>query len=243
MKPKYPGLSFFAGGNTYPWQLAAVCLSAILLACGGFWLYNAVLERGPASLLTSLHPERSVSSVHLREQPVYRIKKRQELLGVRVYRIISRRQPEEFLVLEGLSRQAVDHVYGKPIDPFWANQMANQLLKLRGSGDATETSPPISVEIQNIRTLQAGHLPHAQRSVPYWQIEVKFKLSSEEQSRYYEAGIVRHVRDAISASRAARPGDASPGLDTLVVGYAPKDTFQKDLVIDLMNQLDFSGEG
>jgi hypothetical protein len=215
---------------------------AILLMWGGMRLYDIVLELGPAGLFPGAHPGGNGSSVHLREQPVYRIKKRQELLGVRVCRIVSRRQPEEFLILEGLSRRAVDRVYGKPVDPFWANQVANQLLKLRGVGESAE-APPVSVEIQNIRTLQAGRLPHARRSLPYWQVEVKLKLSNEDQPRYYEAGIVRHARDATSEPRTSQANDTPSRLDTLVVGYAPKDTFQKELVADLMNQLDFSGDG
>ncbi len=174
---------------------------------------------------TSIH-----ETVRLLEQPVYKIKKKQELLGVNVLRIISKRQPEEFLVLDGVSRSMVDKVYGKEPDLAWANLMANQLIKLRQSGDG---SLPITVNVQGVKTLDAGLIQHLQEQYPYWQLEVQFKLSNESSPRAYQAGVIRHIQ-------AGQPDSGTgSGKDTLVVGYAQKEAFQKDLLLDLMTHLQF----
>lgn len=166
------------------------------------------------------------NTVRLSEQPVYKIKKKQEVLGVSVLRIVSKQQPEEFLVLEGVSRPLVDKVYGKKPDLVWANLMANQLLKLRQSGDG---SSPISVEVQGVKTLRSGVITQHKKEFPYWQLEVQFKLSNENAPRAYQAAVVRNIR----------PAQLKGEKDTLLVGYAQKEAFQKELVADLMNHLRF----
>ncbi|MCE3234692.1 MAG: hypothetical protein K0Q50_872 [Vampirovibrio sp.] len=208
-------------------KLALAGLAA-LLAVGGLWVYSTVSELGPAGLIPGQHFTSDVPSVRLKEQPVYKVKKKQEVLGVQVVRIISKQQPEEFLVVDGVSRKLVDQVYGKKPDLVWANLMANQLMKLRQPGDGGDTSP-ISVEIQNVKTLNAGVINKNKQALPYWQLEVRFKLSNEDAPRYYQAGVVRN----------ARSEDQPDGRDTLVVGYAQKEAFQKELVADLMNHLSF----
>jgi hypothetical protein len=177
-----------------------------------------------------LLPQTTVQGAHdtvrLSEQPVYKIKKKQEVLGVNVLRIVSKRQPEEFLLLEGVSRPLVDRVYGKKPDLVWANLMANQLLKLRQSGDG---SSPVTVDVQGVKTLHSGVITQHKQVFPYWQLEVQFKLSNETAPRAYQAAVVRNIR----------PAQADSGKDTLLVGYAQKEAFQKELVADLMNQLRF----
>ena len=211
-------------GGIFGWSVL------VLFLLGGAWFYSIVSEVGwmglfPASGKSSVH-----ETVRLSAQPVYKIKKKQEVLGVNVLRIISKRQPEEFLVLDGVSRSMVDRVYGKQPDLVWANLMANQLLKLRQSGDG---SSPITVDVQGVKTLNSGLIKHHQKQYPYWQLEVQFKLSNESSPRAYQAAVVRHVQFS--------QADGAPdnGKDTLVVGYAQKEAFQKDLLPDLMTHLQF----
>jgi hypothetical protein len=202
----------------------------IVAVVGGAWLYSVLSEVGMMGVLPGSRNGLHESQVHLQDQPVYRIKKKQELLGVNVIRIISKQQPEEFLVLDGVSRKLVDRIYGQKPDLVWANLMANQLVKLRqtGEGDAS----PVSVEVQGVKTLESSTMMHHKKQVPYWQLEVKFKLSNESEPRFYEAGVVRNIGE--------QPDASSPNqFDTLVVGYAQKEAFQKELVADLMDHLSF----
>ena len=208
----------------YKWSVV------VLAALVGFWLYTVVSEVGLFGLISGLMPrnakESPLSTVQLIEQPIYQVKKKQEVLGVSVLRIISKQQPEEFLVLEGVSRPLVDKVYGKKPDLTWTNLMANQLLKLRQSG---ENSSPITVEVQDVKTLKSGMIQQKKKNLPYWQLEVKFKLSNEDAPRSYQAAVIRNLG----------PQSAKDDKDTLVVGYAQKEAFQKELLSDLMNHLRF----
>jgi hypothetical protein len=205
-------------------------LVGILLAVlAGVRLYGTLSEVGFMGVLPGANGNSIHNHVHLQDQPVYKIKKKQELLGVNVIRIISKQQPEEFLVLDGVSRKLVDHIYGQTPDLAWANLMANQLLKLRQPGDGDAS--PVSVEVQSIKTLSAGVITRQKQRLPYWQLEVQFKLSNESEPRFYEAGVVR--------TGTTVQNGPSGELDTLVVGYAQKEAFQKELVADLMNHLSF----
>ncbi len=208
------------------WLPLGLALGLFLLA-GGIWLYNTISELGPAGLLPGHNAATAMPPIRLKEQRIYRVKKKQELMGVQVIRIISKQQPEEFLVVDGVSRKLVDRIYGKQPDLVWANLMANQLMKLRQPGDGEPSS--VSVEIQSVRTLNAGTLQRNRQAFPYWQLEVRFKLSNESEPRYYEAGVVRNARQEATED----------GTDTLVVGYAQKEAFQKELVADLMKHLSF----
>lgn len=205
---------------------------AIIAVVGGIRLYNVLSEVGFVGLIPGDKNAIHHLQVRLQDQPVYKIKKKQELLGVNVIRIISKQQPEEFLVLDGVSRKLVDRIYGQKPDLVWANLMANQLLKLRQAGEGD--SLPVSVEVQGVKTLASGEIAYQKQHVPYWQLEVQFKLSNESESRFYEAGVVRNVREQ-GATQAGPQGQ----LDTLVVGYAQKEAFQKELVADLMDHLSF----
>jgi len=202
----------------------------VLLIMG--WIYSIVSEVGLPGLLALLpHAAGSHSQSKLRliDQPVYKVKRKQEVLGVSVLRIVSKQQPEEFLVLEGVPRPLVDKVYGKPPDLAWANVMAKQLLKLRQVG---EGSPDVSVDVQGVKTLNAGVIRQKKRQLPYWQLEVQFKLSNEQAPRAYQAAVVRNLD----------PTPKNKDEDTLVVGYAQKEAFQKELVADLMNHLRFTAQ-
>jgi hypothetical protein len=209
-------------------------LALLVIIVGGFWLYNTLSEVGLTGLFKSGNTTASAAAFRLKKQPVYQVKKKQDLLGINVVRIISRQQPEEFLVLDGISRRLVDKIYGRSVDLSWANLMANQLLRLRESG---EDASPVSVEIQKIRTLKPEMLPHQTRKLPYWQVEVQFKLSNESAPRYYEAGIIRNARTAEPATDSESA--SASGKDTLVIGYAQKEAFQKDLVSDLLGSIEF----
>jgi hypothetical protein len=209
--------------------LLGVGLAAVVV---GVWLYSLISEVGLQGVLPGGNAKTADYHVHLKEQRVYKVKKKQQLLGINVIRIISRQQPEEFLVLDGVSRKLVDKMYGKKPDLVWANLMANQFLKLRQPGDG-DTSP-VSVEVQNIRTLSSGVIQQEDQKFPYWQLEVQFKLSNESEPRYYEAGVIRHVHDEMAHS-----DEGEEALDTLVVGYAQREAFQKELLADLMNHLSF----
>jgi hypothetical protein len=200
---------------------------AMLLVLGGFWLYSQLSEVGLMGMLPHSASQDEQSAVRLAQQSVYRIKKKQSVLGVKVLRIISRQQPEEFLVLEGVPRPMVDRIYGKPPELSWARLMANQLLKLRESG---EESSPISVDVQAVKTVKSGVITQQQKRLPYWQLEVKFQLSNEDTPRAYEAAVVRNIRPEEKAGSAK---------ETLLVGYAQKEAFQQELVVDLMNNLRF----
>jgi hypothetical protein len=225
-----------------------VLIVSLIVLSGGLWVYDTLMERGPGGFWNVLFPGKEGASFHLKEQPVYSIKSRQDVLGVRVFRIISHYQPQEFLIIDGLSRHAIEQIYGKPVDSFWANQVANQLIKVRtgaagvgdGVSDAATTvkQAPISVEIQQIRAIGERHLVYARHILPYWQLEVKFKLSNESSPRYYQTGIIR-IGEKPNAFDFFHPASK----DTLVVGYAPRDAFQKDLLLDLLRHLDFSQDG
>jgi len=202
----------------------------ILLFLGGYWIYSQVSEvgwMGMLGLLPHSAEQTEQTNVRLAEQPVYKIKKKQALLGVKVLRIVSKQQPEEFLVLEGVPRHIVNGVYGKPPTLYWANRMANQLLKLRQVG---EDGSPISVDVQNVKTIKSGVIQQKKQSFPYWQLEVQFKLSNETAPRAYEAAIIRNIE----------PSAADSAKETLLVGYAQKEAFQKELVADLMTHLRFA---
>lgn len=225
-----------------------VLVVSLIFLNGGLWVYDTVMERGPGGFWTVFFPGKEGASFHLKEQPVYSVKSRQDVLGVRVFRIISHYQPQEFLIIDGLSRHAIEQIYGKPVNSFWANQVANQLIKVRtggaGLGDgvtdtgSTAKQAPVSVEIQRIRTVGERHLVYARHSLPYWQLDVQLKLSNESSPRYYQAGLIR-IGEKPSVFDFFHPASK----DTLVVGYAPRDAFQKDLLIDLLRHLDFSQEG
>lgn len=234
----------------------------VALVYGGVWLYTTLSEVGIMGLFQQNAASSSQTKVHLKEQPVYKIKKKQELLGVNVIRIISRQQPEEFLVLDGVRRPLLDKVYGKPVDSFWATQMASQLLKLRETG---EEGTPLSVEIQSVKPLASQQIEYQGHQIPCWQLEIQFKLSNESQPRYYRAGMLRNVRQTSLALRTMHPQalaeqgagnsaalqaeasnpsglqNASDGADqdTVLIGYAPKETFQNELLLDLMQHLQF----
>lgn len=105
--------------------------------------------------------------------------------------------------------------------------MANQFLKLREAGDGD--SAPVSVEIQDLKTLQAGAIQQDKKQLPYWHLEIRFKLSNEPNSRYYQAGIIRNVVPPLHHA----------GQETLLIGYAQKEAFQKQLISDLMDKLIF----
>lgn len=208
--------------NALPTKKVLLVAALLLLLAGGGWLYATLSEVGLTGLMHQILPKPSHAGVQLKEQPVYRIKKSQELLGMSVARIISSRQPEEFLVVDGVSRKMVDSVYGKEVDLAWANLMANQFLKLREHG---EESSPVSVDVQTVKTLKTGSIERDGRQLPYWQVEVRFKLSNEDQPRAYSAGVIRH----------GGRGDN----DTLIVGYAQKEAFEQALLADVLNHLDF----
>jgi hypothetical protein len=197
---------------------------ALLALMGIAWLYSVLSEVGLDGLLR--HPATPVSKISLARQNVYQIKKKQEVLGINVLRIVSRQQPEEFLVLEGVSRGLVDKIYGKHPDLVWANMMANQLIKLRQAG---EDGSPVSVDVQGVKTLKSGTIQQKKKTYPYWQLEVQFKLSNESVPRAYDAAIIRNIQ----------PEQTKSGKDTLLVGYAQKEAFQKELVADLMSNLRF----
>lgn len=201
-----------------------VGLTALLLLVG-LWLYGRVSEVGWNGLLAG-HGDH-VHTVRLKSQPVYRVKKKLDIMGMQVIRIVSRQQPQEFLVMDGISSAMVDKLFTQKPDLGWANLMANQFLKLRevGGGD----SSPVSVEIQGLKTLQNGVIQQDNKQLPYWQLEIRFKLSNEPNSRYYQAGIVRN----------AESGVLPVGQEVLLIGYAQKEAFQKQLLSDLMDQLLF----
>lgn len=213
-----------AGKRTgFKWFLLAAILTALIL--GGVWLYGTLSEVGLTAFLPGHGgPE---TTVRLKAQAVYQVKKKLDLLDMKVIRVISKQQPQEFLILDGVSSGLVDKVFAKEPDLAWANLMANQFLKLREAGDGGGS--PVSVEIQELRTLSAGKISHEGKKLPYWQMEIRFKLSNEPNSRYYQAGVIRNADGGLSGK----------GKDTLLVGYAQKEAFQKRLMADLMSQLTF----
>lgn len=204
-------------------QFVTGLVGTSLLLFGGWQLWKYVSENGWMSLFHPAQPQ--ISTVHLKAQPLYQIKKKQELFGVEVIRIISTHQPEEFLVLDHVPKGLVDSIYQKPVNLVWANTVANQFTKLRQNSDE---DTPASVDIQDIKTLKSGILKQAGQELPYWQIEIRFKLSNEQVPRYYSAGVVRQLHLG-----------TQPDKESLVVGYAQKGAYQSELVADLLDNLHF----
>jgi hypothetical protein len=194
-----------------------------LLLFSGWHLFRLCSENGCFGLLSK--PAEENMSVHLKPQSVYEVKNKQQVLGVNVIRIVSKRQPEEFLVLDRVPTALVNSMYGKKVNLAWANTVASQFMKLRQG--AEETPSPVSVDIQDVKTLESGTLQQKNQELPYWQIEIQFKLSNEAQPRYYNAGVVRQTHR-----------DNGP-TEALVVGYAQKEAYQPELVADLLEHLNF----
>ncbi len=206
------------------WFLVAAGLTALTLVVSG--LYGQLTEVGWQGFLPG--GSKSASTIKLKAQPVYQVKKKLDLLDMQVIRVISKQQPQEFLILDGVSSGLVDKVFAKTVDLGWINLMANQFLRLREGGEGS--GKPVSVEVQELRTLSQGDIEDGTGKLPYWHLEIRFKLSNEPNSRYYQAGIVRHANgQSLKAS----------DKDTLLVGYAQKEAFQKALIADLMTQLSF----
>ncbi|HEY9746671.1 MAG TPA: hypothetical protein V6C99_10690, partial [Oculatellaceae cyanobacterium] len=121
----------------------------------------------------------------------------------------------------------VDSMYGKPVNLAWANTVAGQFLKLRDpSGETTSGS---SIEIQDIKTLKSGTVTRNNEKLPYWRIEVRFKVNNEPNSRYYKADVIR---------RPVHPKERD--TETLVVGYAQGEVHQPELLADLLDNLQFA---
>jgi hypothetical protein len=167
------------------------------------------------------------ATVKLKAQPVYHVKKKLDLLGMQVIRVVSKQQPQEFLIVDGVASGLVDKVFAKKPDLVWANLMANQLLRLREASEGSGS--PVSIEIQELKTLNAGFIRNNEKKLPYWQVEIRFKLSNEPNSRFYQAGVLRNADGSHSKST----------TDSLLVGYAQKEAFQKPLMSDLLSQLTF----
>lgn len=197
-----------------------------LLIIVSWQAYKYVTEVGLPGLFKAT--ESTISNVHLKEQPIYQVKRKEQLLGIQVIRIISTQQPEEFLVLDRVPKNLVDSFYGKPIDLSWANTIANQFVKLREGGSQDSTSK-ISVDVQNVTTQKTRLLKRGNEKLPYWQVRVQFKLSNEQSPRYYSAGVIRKI---------GHPQDQ--GSESLVVGYAQTEAYQPELVADLMGHLEFT---
>jgi hypothetical protein len=206
------------------WFILAAIVTTLVL--GGLWLYGVLSEVGLNAFLPGGNGRHS-TTVKLRAQSVYHVKKKLDLLDMQVIRVISNQQPQEFLIVSGVANGLVDKVFAKEPDLVWANLMANQLLLLREASEGS--SNPVSIEIQGLKTLNTGFIQNNQKNLPYWQIEIRFKLSNEPNSRFYQAGVLRNADGSQSES----------GKDTLLVGYAQKEAFQSPLMSDLLNQLTF----
>jgi hypothetical protein len=229
------------------WRVLLGAAIVFLLCWGVLSLWTSISELGPSAVLSGLNPfaaHEPENVIHLREQPVYKVKKKQKLLGTEVVRIISRQQPQEFLVLSSVSSHLLDTIFGKPIDRFWANQMASQLARLRStSGSADEpgssTHDP-TIDVQSVESEQVVPLlvPESlggerKQSRPYWQLRLRFQLSTETLPRYYQVGILRsqaHFKAATSSQK-----------ESILIAYAPQNTYQKSLILDLLKYLQISG--
>ena len=196
-----------------------------LLLFAGWYLFQYVSETG---FLGLLHPTKTnLSTISLKAQPVYTIKTKQQILGIEVIRIISKQQPEEFLVLNQVPRTLVDSMFGKQMNLAWANTVANQFVKLRQTSE--DSSSPVSIDIQRVQTLKSGTLKKNGQQLPFWQIEICFKLSNEAAPRFYSVGIVRQIQST----------EPNNKTEALVVEYAQKEAYQPELVTDLMDHLRF----
>lgn len=195
----------------------------VALLAGGIWLYNTVSELGPGILP---HPGQHRVDIRLLQQPVYQIRKKDQVLGVNAVRIVSKRQPQEFVVLSGVPRKMLDKVYGKPVDLGWANSIANQFLKMRQS---TDDGSPLSVEIQQIKTRNTGTIAWEGQQLPYWQVAIRFKLSNESEPRTYDVGVIRHL---------SQDGQAG-GQENMMLTYAQNGAYEKALITDLLGKIQF----
>ncbi len=169
-------------------------------------------------------PGGSHLEVRLQGGSPFRIRQKNELLGLELIRVKTGKHPQEFLVVTHVPVGLADRLYGKPVNLQWANSIANQYLKVR---DADKDRPPRTVEIDRIDTVELGTMRVGRRNLPYWQLLFRFRLGSETGNRFYEAGILRHVR--------ANEKDA----DTLLFAFSPKGSFEKSLIPALAQSLRF----
>jgi|GEM_PF-6133196 len=217
-------------------SLFLIALSA-LVAWGLSNLWTEYLELGPQAFLNRLNPLtwQTIDGIdfHLRDDSVFAIKKKQKLLGMQVYRIISTQQPQEFLLITGVSSSLLNHVFDKPIDRFWVNQIAQQLLHLRIGSDANAEASPATkepgIEVQSVTPEPSRMVTFADENYPYWHLKLKLQLSTESVPRYYQVGILRSV-----LQQASRGNDK----ETILVTYTPENTVQVSTMMSLLKQIE-----
>lgn len=206
------------------WFWVTAALTALVLGLVG--LFGHFSEVGFNGLLPGTGGKTAQSTLKLKDQTVYQIKKKLDFLDMQVIRVVSKQQPQEFLIVDGVSSGLVDRIFAQNLDLGWVNLMANQFLKLREGGEGS--GPPVSIEVQQLKTLSRSQIQQGSNGLPYWHLEIRFKLSNESSSRFYQVGVVRHAKS---------PFSSPAGKDTLLVGYAQKEAFQKALLSDLMTHL------
>ena len=216
-------------------SLFLIALSA-LFAWGLSNLWTEYLELGPQAFLNRFNPLTWQNSdgvdVHLSDDSIFVIKKKQKLFGMQVYRIISKQQPQEFLLITGVSSSLLNHVFDKPIDRFWVNQIAQQLLHLRigtdpNTEDAAVPKEP-GIEVRSVTPEPSRNVVFADESYPYWHLKLKLQLSTETLPRYYQVGILRSV-----LPQASRGNDK----ETILVTYTPENTIQVSTMLSLLKQI------
>src|SRR6478609_6093624 len=166
-------------------SLLLIAFSA-LFAWGLSNLWSEYLELGPQAFLNRFNPltwqNSDAVDIHLSDESVFVVKKKQKLFGMQVYRIISKQQPQEFLVITGVSSSLLNQVFDKPINRFWVNQIAQQLLHLRIGSDTTAEESSASnepgIEVQSVTPERSRPLAFAGNSYPYWQLKLKLQLST-----------------------------------------------------------------
>jgi hypothetical protein len=217
------------------WSLFFIALSAAF-AWALSLLWADYVELGPAGFLNHLNPltwqASDTTDFHLRDDSLFEVKKKQKLFGMQVYRITSKQQPQEFLLVTGVSSSLLNQVFDKPIDRFWMNQIAQQLLRLRiGTGanaDDSSTAKEPGIEVQSVIPEPSRNLIAQDKSYPYWQLKLKLQLSTETIPRYYQVGILR----SIVINQSQQQGDK----ENILIAYAPENAFQSSNLLSLLKQ-------
>ena len=197
------------------WRIFVLALIPVAVIAG-------LINLSPIRQMLPGNADRTV--VHLATQPQFKVKRNSEVLGVNIMQIADKREPQDFLILNNVPAAMVEPMLGHTVDKRWATEVANQFLKKR---DPDSSTPPPTVEIQEIHATQQGTVEYEGKQLPYWQVQVQFKLGQEAESRSYEGGIIRNA------------DGNDKGADTVVVAYAQKGAFRKELLPELMQHLSF----
>lgn len=188
----------------------------------GFFLWQTYSELGPKGLLALIPFQNKVESVQFPPSSEFQVKKQLTFLSATVTRVVSRYQAEEFLILDNLPPVFLEQLNQSTIPPGWINSVANQCLALRTAQTATATQEkPLSITILSTSPVKNFPIMSQGKSLPYWQLDIVFRLSNEKLARSYRIGV---SKKKLGHSQNER----------VFVSYAPNGTYDQKLLIRLI---------